>query len=65
MLEIRRRLDLGQESLGAKRRGEIGMQHFDRDATLVFEIAGEVDRGHSALPEFSLEGVAIGKRGSE
>ena len=41
------------------------MQDFDGDPPLVLEIAREVDRGHSALAELSLESIAIGERRAE
>ena len=65
MLQVRCRLDLGEEPLGAERGGEILMQDFDGDAALVFEIAREVDGGHPALPELPLDAVAVGERISE
>ena len=58
MLEVGRRLDLGQEALGADDRGQLRLQDFERDLTLVLEVVGEIDRGHAALAELSLDGVA-------
>jgi hypothetical protein len=39
VLKIRRRLDLGEESLGAEGRREVRVQDFDRDAPIV-RVAG-------------------------
>src|SRR5687767_6168004 len=55
-------LDLSQKSLGAERGGELGAQDLDRDAAFVFQVAGEIDRGHAAAPEHVVHRVAVGKR---
>src|SRR5258708_492452 len=63
MLEIGRRLDLRQKTLGAECRGEIGMQHLHRDPARVLHIFGEIDGGHSAGAEFSFDPVRRAERG--
>ncbi len=58
MLQVRRRLDLGQEPLGSDDRGQLRLQHLERDLPLVLDVIGEVDRGHPALAELALDAVA-------
>lgn len=53
MLKLRRRLDLGQKSLGAKRRGEIRVQHLDRDIALVSQVMSKENGRHAADSNFS------------
>src|SRR6266571_4962772 len=65
MGEPSRDADLAQEPLGAERRDEAGAQHFDGDLAAVLLVFGEIDRRHTAPPELALDGVAVGKRGSE
>ena len=65
MLQVRRRLDLGEEPLGAECRGEIGVQHLDRDLAVVLEVVREVDRGHAARAELALDAVAVGEGRAE
>ncbi len=65
MLQLGRELDLAQEALGAERGGELGAEHLERDQPLVPQVAREIDRGHAALPELALDGVAVGQRGLE
>ncbi len=49
MLEVRRRLDFGQESLCTYNCSQLGLQDLQRDLALVLEVIGQVDRGHAAL----------------
>ena len=65
MLQLRGRLDLAQEPLGAERGAEVGMQHLDRDVAIVLEVVREVDGRHAAGAELALDAVAVGKRGGE
>ena len=59
MLELRRKLDLAEEALGAERGGELGAEHLEGDQALVPQVAREIDRGHTALPELALDHVAV------
>jgi hypothetical protein len=36
------------------------VQHLESDLPVVLEIMGKVDRRHSAAPELTLDGVAVG-----
>src|SRR6266567_1108772 len=53
-----RDFDLAQEALGTERRGDLGTQHLDGNGAAVTEIACEINRGHPAAPQLTLEGVA-------
>jgi len=63
MGELRRDLDLAQEPVRTHRGGQFGAQDLERDVAVVSEIFGEVDRGHPALAQLALDGVAVGKGG--
>ena len=58
VLQVRRRLDLGQEALGSDDRGELGLEDLQRDAAMVLEVFREKDRRHPTLAELSLDDVA-------
>ena len=49
VLEVGRRLDLGQEAFGPNDCGQLGLENLQRDLTLVLEVVGHVDRRHSAF----------------
>ena len=57
------RLDLAQKAVGAERGRQLGMEHLQGDRPLVLEVAGEVDGGHAAPTELSLDLVAVTKGG--
>jgi hypothetical protein len=57
-LGVRRRLDLGQETLGPDYSSEFRLEHLERDLPLVLDIVGQVDGRHPALTEFGLDAVA-------
>src|SRR6266496_3781621 len=57
--------DLAQESLRAQRGGDLRPQDFDRDFAAVLFFFGEVDGGHAAAAQLTLDGVAIGECGGE
>ena len=58
MLEVRSRLDLSQEALGADDCCELGLQHLQRDFALVLDVLRWVDGRHAAFTEFGLDAVA-------
>jgi hypothetical protein len=53
--------DLHLESVDADDRTEIGSEHVERNASIVAEVPGEGDSGHSAFADQSFNGVAVGK----
>ncbi len=63
VVELRRDLDLVEESLRAERRREFGAQDFHRDLSVMPHALGEIDGGHAAAPEFLLDFVSVGERG--
>lgn len=65
MLQIRRSLDLGQESIGPDHRREFRTQHLESDLTIVLEIDSEVNRGHATRSKLALDAVAINEGGGE
>jgi hypothetical protein len=58
VLKVRRGLDLGQEALAADHRRELRLEDFEGDAAVVLQVLGQVDRGHAALAELTLDAVA-------
>ena len=65
MMQPRGDPDLAQESLGAEARGELGAQHLHRDVPVVFGVLGQVDGGHAARAELTLDDVSTGEGGGE
>ena len=62
MLKIRRDLDLGQEPFDAEHGPELRLQHFERDAPVVPQIAREIHDGHTAATDLALDDVAAAER---
>ncbi len=65
MREIRRDLDLVQEPLLTYSSGQFWPQDLDRHFAVVFEIFGEVNRGHASGTQLAINLVAICKGRSE
>ena len=65
MLERRCGLDLGDEALGAQHGGELGLEHLERDATVVPQVLRQVDGGHATLAQLALDAVAVAERGGQ
>jgi hypothetical protein len=59
VLEARGGADLAEKPLGAERRRELRVEDLERYEALVPEVAGEIDRCHTAAPELPLEQVAV------
>ena len=62
MLQLRCRLDLGEESLATHHSRQLWLQHLECDFPIVPEVVGKVDGGHAALSDLSLNGVLTGQR---
>ena len=58
VLKVGRRLDLGQKPLGSDHGSQLGFQDLERNLALVLQVVSQIDRGHAALTELSLDGVA-------
>ena len=52
--------DLTEEALRPERGGELGVKYLERHWPVVLEIVREMDRGHAAAPEHTLERVSVG-----
>ena len=63
MIEPGRELDLSQETVRAKRCGEIGVQHFQRDEALVLPVLCEIDGCHAATAQLPVDDIRIRERG--
>lgn len=50
---------LSKEALGAERRSQFWVQDLDRNCLGRAEVAGQVDGGHTASSELTLERVAV------
>ncbi len=61
VLEVRRGLDLGQKTLGAKGGDQFPMHHLDRDGAIVTDIVGQIHRGHSAAADLAIDPVPAGE----
>ena len=57
--------DLAEEAFGADRGGEFGLEHLYGHLTIVLDVMREVDGGHAALTELTLDAVAVGQCGGE
>jgi hypothetical protein len=62
MLEPRRKRRLAPKTLGAKRRGKLGVQEFERNEPIVLRVVGEKHPGHAPAPNLALEAVGGSKR---
>ena len=51
-------LDLGEEPLGTDDGSQLRLEDLERDLALVLEVVRQVDCGHTALAQLTLDGVA-------
>ena len=65
MAETGRDPDLAEKSLGTEHRAELGIEHLDGHLAMVPQVVGQVDGGHPASPELTVEGVAVGQPGPQ
>jgi hypothetical protein len=65
VLEIGDDPDFTEESLRTQRRGELGAEDLERDLALVAQVAGEIDSGHAALSQLTLELITISQGGAQ
>ena len=57
VLQSRGEVDLADESFGAKGLSQFGVEDLERHQPVVLEVAGEVDRGHPAPAQLTLEHI--------
>jgi hypothetical protein len=48
-----------EESLGPEYRGQLGVQDLYRNFAIVFLVVREVDSGHSATAQLTLNGISV------
>src|SRR5215210_4332557 len=65
MLEVRRRLDLGQEPLGADHGGQLWAQHLEGHPPVMPQVLSQVDDRHAALAQLALEHVTLAQGRSD
>jgi len=58
VLKVGRRLDLGEEALGADRRRELGSEHLHGHRPAMLLVAGEIDRRRATRSELALDSIA-------
>ena len=61
MAQPGRDLDLAEEPLGAEGGSQVGAEHLEGDRPVELEVLGQVNSGHSAVPELPLNGVGFGE----
>jgi hypothetical protein len=59
MREFGRNLDLTEEPLVSYGRRELGVEHLERNPTVVLQIFGKIDDGHAAASKLTLDAVAL------
>jgi hypothetical protein len=57
--------DLALEAIGTERDGKVGVEHLQRDRSVVPEVVREINRSHATTAELALERVAVGQGGLE
>ena len=62
MLEPGGELDLAEEPVGAEGRGQLWVEHLERDRPVVAQVVREVNHGHAPRPSSRSIGVAVGER---
>ena len=65
MLEPGRELDFAEEAFVTEDGGQLGMEHLERDRSVVLQIMGKKYRGHATAAELMFETVALGEGGPE
>ena len=62
VIEPSRDLDLAMEAIGADVDGEMRMEDLDGDRAAVLQVVREIDRGHAATADLTLDAIATRKR---
>jgi hypothetical protein len=57
MLQVGRRLDLGQEALSSDDGSQLRLENLEGDLALVPQVIGEIDGRHAAFAQLSLDAV--------
>jgi hypothetical protein len=64
VVEVGDNFDLVQEALVAQCGRQVRTQHFDGHLAIVLDVPGQVDAGHTPLPQLPLNPVAACQHGS-
>jgi len=65
VVQSRRDFDLLQETLGANRCRQIGLEDLERDLSVVLDVFREINGGHATGPDLADDRVAARQRGGE
>jgi hypothetical protein len=65
VVELGGELDFTEKPVSAEHGGQLRAQDLERDVPVKLEIVREVDGGHAALTQLTVEAVAIGERSPE
>jgi len=65
MLQRGRHANLTQEPLGAEHCTQLGVEHFERDASVVLLVAREKHGGHPTAPDLTIDRVRLAERAPE
>ena len=57
MLENGGGADFRQEPVGARNSSQLGLENLHSHSSIVLQVRGEIDRGHSAFAELTLDSV--------
>ena len=57
--QVRRRFDLSKESLCTQRLSQLWIEDLDRNHPVMFQILGQIDRGHPAATDLPLDLIAV------
>ena len=61
MLQVRGDADFGEEPLDAEHGAQVGVEDLERDGSVVLDVAREIDRGHAATADLSVDRVSAGE----
>ncbi len=65
MLQLGGEFNFLEEPFRAKRRSELGAEHFDGHLPAQLDVLGEIDGGHPTGTEFPLDPVSISQCGGQ
>jgi hypothetical protein len=65
MVQLGGHPDLPQKPLSPQDLGQMGMEHLQRDVSVVLEITREINHGHAAVADLALNGIVPVEGGRE
>ena len=60
MLQVRGDADFGQEPIDAEHGTEVGIEDLERDGPAMLDVAREIDRGHAATADLTVDRISAG-----